>query len=39
MEQVFGKDFEKIERRVGTVIELDDFVEARKASDRLENPF
>jgi tRNA-binding protein len=39
MEQVFWKCFEKIELRVGTIIEVGDFAEARKPMNWLKIDF
>ena len=39
MRQVFGKNFEKIELGVETMIEDDNFAQVRKASDRLKIDF
>lgn len=36
MEQITWKDFEKIELRVGTIIEVQDFPEAKKPAYQLE---
>jgi tRNA-binding protein len=39
MQQFFWKDFENIELRVGTVIEVDSFTKARKPPDSLKISF
>ena len=39
MEQITWKDFERIELRVGTIIEVDDFPQARKPTYKLKIDF
>lgn len=39
MEQITWKDFERIELRVGTIIEVDDFPQARKPTYKLNMDF
>ena len=39
VEQMTWKDFEKVELRAGTVVEVEDFPEARKPADKLNIDF
>lgn len=39
MEQITWKDFEKVELRAGTIIEVEDFAQARKPTYRLKIDF